>query len=197
MYWGNTYKYNVINDVEFTQRRKEQNITPVDFILLTDECIIFLKYFHQRPAKCIIAEQRYPLRRKPFPTKLKSRAEQPCGWLKEREAHRHRCTANDTRGCAAALTVRRLLGWTFPITTEGWGPGARLAPDSSRAKDPAVLAGAPGDPLLPQGFSRALLLASSCVGSRVAVDIIAPPLCRRRGGLGGPQGNKSRQQLRL
>lgn len=61
MYWGNTYKYNVINDVEFTQRRKEQNTTPVDFILLTDECIIFLKYFHQRPAKCIIAEQRQSL----------------------------------------------------------------------------------------------------------------------------------------
>lgn len=72
MYWGNTYKYNVINDVEFTQRRKEQNITPVDFILLTDECIIFLKYFHQRPAKCIIAKQRYSLRREPFTTKLKS-----------------------------------------------------------------------------------------------------------------------------
>lgn len=71
-YWGNTYKYNVINDVEFTQRRKEQNITPVGFILLTDECIIFLKYFHQRPAKCIIAEQRYSLQHEPFSTKLRS-----------------------------------------------------------------------------------------------------------------------------
>lgn len=76
MYWGKTYKYNVINDVEFTQRRKEQNITPIDFILLTDECIMFLKYFHQRPAKCIIAKQRYSLRyslrREPFTTKERS-----------------------------------------------------------------------------------------------------------------------------
>lgn len=61
MYLGNTNKCNVINEVEFTQRRKEQNITPVDFILLTDECIIFLKHFHQRTAKCIIAKQHYSL----------------------------------------------------------------------------------------------------------------------------------------
>jgi len=66
------YKHNVINDVEFTQGRKEQNITPLGSILLTDECIMFLKYFHQRPAKCIIARQRYSLRREPFTAKLKS-----------------------------------------------------------------------------------------------------------------------------
>lgn len=72
------------------------------------------------------------------------------------------CTTNDIRGCAAVPTVRRLLGLMFPIATERRGQGARVAPNSSRSKDPVVLAGAPGDPLLPWGFSGILLGKRPC-----------------------------------
>lgn len=107
MYWGNTYKYNVINDVEFTQRRKEQNTAPVDFILLTDECIIFLKYFHQRPAKCIIAEQHQSLRLS-LPQPSWRGAEQRRG----RSTQPLHSTNQHPRPCP-------LLGWMAPIVTEG------------------------------------------------------------------------------
>lgn len=110
MYWGNTYKSNVINDVEFTQRRKERNTTPVDFILLTDECIIFLKYFHQRPAKCIIAEQRQslwlsllqPSWRAELSSLRRGRSTQPL-----------HCTNQHPWPCP-------LLGWVAPVVPEGW-----------------------------------------------------------------------------
>lgn len=125
MYWGNMYKYNVINDVEFTQRRKEQNTTPVDFILLTDECIIFLKYFHQRPVKCIIAEQRQS---------LQLSLPQPSWRVELSSLRRGRSTQ--------PLHITKQHPWPYPLlggmapTVTGMGQGAPVTPGSSQPKDP-------------------------------------------------------------
>lgn len=160
--------------MEFTQRRKEQNTTPVAFILLTDECIIFLKYFHQRPAKCIIAEQHQSL------------------WLSLPQPSWRAELSSLRRGRSTQpLHSTKQHPWPCPLLSarvdgsccdRGMGQGAPVTPGSPQSKDPERWQEPLGTLCCP-GLS---LLAGPCRGSRVTVNFVVPLLCRWGGLLGDP-----------